>query len=159
MQKRRVALSATGAPKKIGRHGDKDNCPKRRKFLELIQNGVPWTPALNRSGLGAVEAAQMVDILITTRRDGVSIWLLSEKYLFESMEALKKLAKSAGDEKVRLLAACKLSDTAYKILVHKPYLEKINSLAPVTRNNEPDCFLNTSVWDASFEEGSDVCTG
>ena len=143
--------------RRAGNPGNVANDPKRLKFMELLQSGMMWTPALTRSGLMACEAAQMIDDLMLTRRDGVTIWMLSEKYLYEAMEALKKLAKNATDEKVRLMAAAKLSDTAYRVLIHKPYLEKLNTLKEIPGG--PDCLLNTNVWDAQFEGEQDVCSG
>lgn len=117
----------------------------REQFKTSLQSGKSWQDAINETKITPIEAAQVLDNMMIYSRDGAGVYMLSERHLMSAMACLAVLQEKATDEKVRVVAASKLADTAYRILVSKPYLDSINK---DTKNqlNAPQ----TNTWDAEF---------
>lgn len=117
----------------------------REQFKQRLLEGKSWQDAMDETKITPIEAAQVLDNMMIYSRDGAGVYLLSERNLLSAMGCLAYLQEKAQDEKVRVVAASKLADTAYRILVSKPYLDSINKDA---KNQLPASSTNT--WDAEF---------
>jgi hypothetical protein len=118
----------------------------RELFKQRLLEGKSWQDAMDETKITPIEAAQVLDNMMIYSRDGAGVYLLSERNLLSAMACLAYLQEKAIDEKVRVVAASKLADTAYRILVSKPYLDSINKDA---KNQLPAAPKNT--WDVEFD--------
>jgi hypothetical protein len=120
---------------------------KREKFVAMLQEGKSWEQSIMAAGLDPIEAAQVIDEVLRNRRDGVACFMLAEQHIIASMGVLNDLSKKSGDEKIRLMAAAKLADTAFKILINRPYIEQQKQIEQVRQMATDDA----NTWDAEFE--------
>lgn len=118
--------------------------PRKQKFMELIEKGTPWGKACLMSGISAMEGANIIDEILKHRRDGVGVFCIAEQRLSEAMECLSVLSTKSGDERIRLMAAAKLGETAFKILVARPFIESQNKKdeIPLLEKNK-----ETNIWE------------
>lgn len=126
----------------------------KQAFIAALRAGMTWNEALKKTGCNPIAAATACDDELANRRDGATVFLLAENYLIDSMDVLRKLAKNSGDDRIKCLAASKLADTAYNILINRPYIEKMQRLKET--GTAPNCFANPNIWDAHFE-AKNVC--
>ena len=82
------------------------------------------------------------------RRDGVAIFLLSERYLKEAFEGMFELARNSADDKVRMVAYGKIAEISLKVLGKKDWIQKMQ-LAPLSQCADE---YEASTWDAAFEK-------
>lgn len=123
----------------------KKNDQIRAHFKQLIESGETWSDAVKIAGIDAIEAAQIVDDTIRSRRDGVAVYMLAEKHLIKAMSILAELAQNVGDERIKLMAAAKLADTSFRVLANRPYIDKVQSDIPQIASTK-------NAWDVEFED-------
>jgi hypothetical protein len=128
------------------------NDEARDKFITLLEDGLTYRRAMRVSGISQVEAAQLVDKVLSANRGGATAFLLAEEHLIESMKCLSELMKEDRDSKVRLMAAAKLSDTSYKILNNQKFIERSKREAEACLEKVRQA---KNTWDTEFEINDD----
>jgi hypothetical protein len=123
----------------------KTNPNAREAFQDAIRSGKTWDEAIDETGINPVEATQLLDNMMLHRRDGAAVYMLAERHLISAMSQLATLQVQAEDEKVRVVAASKLSDTAYRVLISKPYLDKVNQKIESQSSSK-------NIWDTEFSD-------
>jgi hypothetical protein len=121
---------------------------KRAKFLQAILAGEVWDDAIRKVGIDPIEAAAVIDDCLTHRRDGVAVYVLAEKHLISSMKVLDQLSQKAADERIQLLAATKLADQSFRILLARPHIEETQKQTTIETAKQQ--VKNT--WDVEFED-------
>jgi hypothetical protein len=118
-------------------------------FKTALESGKDWTTAIMEAGISPVDAASIIDDHLKNRRDGVGVYLVAERHLISAMNSLAQLQSNSGDERIRLMASVKLSDTAFKVLVARPYIDQVNKLQTLLPSAQS---CNSSVWDTELEK-------
>lgn len=122
---------------------------RRSHFADLLANGHDYADAMSIAGIGIIEAAIVIEKMLRERRDGVGVLFAAEGYLMKAMKTLDELRENTGDTKIKFMAAAKLGDVAFRVLLSKHQISDTEN-----RIEEPKSLSKKNVWDAEFEKCS-----